>query len=127
MIKTKCVRDPASPDDGLRVLVTNGWPRGVPKDHVDVWWKELAPSKELLDDWRQERITWAEYEERYRAEMQVLASQVLITGMWYEFGDPELAIDGTLLCVEREPKDRENPTREERCHRHILKAMIEGG
>jgi len=126
MIKTKCVRDAASLHDGLRVLVTRTWPRGVPKEHVDSWWNELAPSAELLADWRQERITWAEYEERYRQEMDLCSSRVREFGVWcreaFKHGVPV-----TLLCVEREPKDPENPTREERCHRHILKAVIEGG
>ena len=116
MIKTKCVREPASPEDGLRVLVTRTWPRGLPQDAVDVWWKELAPSAKLLADWRQKRITWGEYEERYRLEMEALPAHILIQGFWnMDAFEQDVVI--TLLCVEAE----ENP----QCHRHILKAIIE--
>jgi len=115
MIKTKCVREPASPDDGLRVLVTNGWPRGVARHHVDVWWPQLGPSAELLADWRRGIITWEEYEERYEAEMCSLPARILREGISREDGRVVI----TLLCVEKEDDPH--------CHRHILKAMIEGG
>ena len=119
MIRTKCVYNAPEPEDGLRVLVTCGWPRLVKRSDVDVWWPQLGPSVELLADWRQEKITWEEYEERFRAEMAALPSRILIYGLWDQGCDAIQNEDITLLCVEHED--------EERCHRHILKRLIEGG
>lgn len=117
MIRTKCVYDPAKAEDGLRVLVTNGWPRRVKRRDIDVWWPQLGPSVELLTDWRQEKITWAEYKERFRDEMDGLASEILLIGLKeLEYDSGELTVI-TLLCVEHE----DNP----HCHRHILKKLIE--
>ena len=45
--------DPATPDDGIRVLVDRLWPRGVSKADasIDVWLKNVAPSPELRKAW----------------------------------------------------------------------------
>ena len=45
--KIKRIYEPAAKDDGLRVLVDRLWPRGVRKDKMDIWLKEIAPSAEL--------------------------------------------------------------------------------
>jgi uncharacterized protein YeaO (DUF488 family) len=49
MIKLKRAYEPASKDDGLRILVERLWPRGVSKQkaQIDLWLKALAPSTEL--------------------------------------------------------------------------------
>jgi len=44
MIKAKRVYDPPEPGDGVRVLVDRLWPRGVRREAVDVWMREVAPS-----------------------------------------------------------------------------------
>jgi|ERR1039458_6418527 uncharacterized protein YeaO (DUF488 family) len=45
MIKLKRTYEPATPDDGVRVLVERLWPREVKKTsaHLDEWAKEVAP------------------------------------------------------------------------------------
>ena len=30
-----------------RILIDRMWPRGITKDKIDFWFKEIAPSKEL--------------------------------------------------------------------------------
>ena len=50
--RTKRIYDPASPEDGFRLLTMRLWPRGVSKDKVSDWEKELGPSTELLGDYR---------------------------------------------------------------------------
>ena len=46
MIKTaKTVYDKPESSDGKRILVMRLWPRGVAKDKVDVWLKELGTEK----------------------------------------------------------------------------------
>lgn len=41
--------EPASPDDGLRILVDRLWPRGLSKEalKLDQWAKEIAPSNQV--------------------------------------------------------------------------------
>ena len=49
MIRIKRVYDEYSPGDGFRILIDKLWPRGVSKDnaHVDLWFKEIAPTDHL--------------------------------------------------------------------------------
>lgn len=65
---------------------------------------ELAPTEELLDDWRDDEITWEVYEDRFRelmAEREV--EQTL---------ERDLFADGTvLLCSEHQP---------DQCHRRLV-------
>lgn len=42
------------PEDGTRLLTMRYWPRGVPKDRFDTWFRELAPSASLLKRTRDE-------------------------------------------------------------------------
>jgi uncharacterized protein YeaO (DUF488 family) len=46
-IKLRRAYDPPEPGEQLRVLVDRLWPRGVGKDTVDLWLKDIAPSTEL--------------------------------------------------------------------------------
>ena len=106
---TKSVYAPREHGDGLRVLVTRFYPRGVKKGHFDRWARELAPSPELLGEYRDKKITWGEFADCYRAEIQ---------------GNPEnrnmmaelRTIDATLLCYEPEGTP---------CHRHLLREVIQ--
>ena len=45
----KRIYEPASPNDGLRVLVDRLWPRGLKKESAVLtsWMKEVAPSTVL--------------------------------------------------------------------------------
>ena len=113
MVKTKSIYDPVEESDGNRFLISRYWARGRSKEQLKLegWIRELAPSRELLQDWKNNIIIWQEYELRYCEEMksqkkfiQKLAS-VAATGTI------------TLLCFEKEY----NPL----CHRHLLKKLIE--
>jgi len=72
MVKTKCLYDPVGKSDGERILVTRYWPRGLSGERLSItdWLRNLAPSKELLRDWKNKRISWEEYTVRYHEEMQ---------------------------------------------------------
>ena len=52
-------------------LVDRLWPRGVRKDSLDIdgWLKDVAPSTELRRWFHRDRSEWAEFRERYRAEL----------------------------------------------------------
>jgi len=115
MVKTKCLYDPVGESDGERLLVTCYWPRGASKKRLSAQWlKNLAPSKELVRDWKKkkQKISWEEYTRRYHEEMR---SQSEAIG---ELANRAIGGTITLLCYERE----DNPC----CHRHLLKQLIEG-
>ena len=72
MILTKRVYEEASKKDGFRVLVDRLWPRGLTKEKakVDLWMKDIAPSDALRKAFHAEKVDWAEFERKYRAELK---------------------------------------------------------
>lgn len=70
-IQIKRVYEPASPEDGWRVLVDRLWPRGMTKQRAqaDLWLKEAAPSTELRRWFGHDPAKWDEFMRRYRAEL----------------------------------------------------------
>ena len=113
-IRTKRIYDPPSPEDGHRLLVMRVWPRGVRKEHVDAWDRGLAPSRELLTDLRSETIGWPAFVERFDEEMAHREESVAALAALRERVRSETV---TLLCWEADG---------ERCHRTLLKALVEG-
>lgn len=72
-IALKRAYEPASPDDGYRVLVDRLWPRGMSHAtlHYDLWEKELAPSTELREWYHLDPDhRWDEFATRYAAELR---------------------------------------------------------
>ncbi|NYI06681.1 DUF488 domain-containing protein [Allostreptomyces psammosilenae] len=65
------VYDEAEPGEGDRVLVDRLWPRGVAKDEAgwDRWLRDVAPSPELRRWYGHAPERFAEFAERYRAEL----------------------------------------------------------
>jgi uncharacterized protein YeaO (DUF488 family) len=72
MIKLKRAYEPASANDGLRILVERLWPRGVSKQKgkIDFWLKELAPSPELRTWYGHDPARWPQFRKRYQAELK---------------------------------------------------------
>lgn len=68
----KRVYEPVASTDGYRVLVDRLWPRGLSKEHaaLDHWAKALAPSNELRQWFGHKPEHWAEFEKRYREELE---------------------------------------------------------
>jgi uncharacterized protein YeaO (DUF488 family) len=56
---------------GQTFLVERLWPRGVRRDdlEMDGWLKDVAPSTELRRWFDHDPAKWAEFERRYRAEL----------------------------------------------------------
>jgi len=69
-VRVRRVYDPPEPADGHRVLVDRLWPRGVAKSAVHDWDKAVAPSTELRRWYGHEGGKFAEFRERYLAELQ---------------------------------------------------------
>lgn len=65
------VYDEIQPGEGLRILADRLWPRGVRKDdpRVGRWCKQIAPSTELRRWYDHQPQRFAEFAERYRAEL----------------------------------------------------------
>ncbi|HET7035707.1 MAG TPA: DUF488 family protein [Thermomicrobiaceae bacterium] len=80
MIQMKRIYEPASPEDGYRVLVDRLWPRGVKKTeaHLDAWDKDLAPSTELRKWYGHDPEKWPEFQARYRQELAQPESQHIL-------------------------------------------------
>ncbi len=71
-IRTKRVYEPASADDGYRVLVDRLWPRGITKAaaSVEEWARRLAPSQELRKWFAHSPERFEEFRRRYREELR---------------------------------------------------------
>ena len=110
-IRLKRIYDPPSPDDGRRILITRYWPRGVPKNAVDEYTTRVAPSRELLRQFKHEGLTWKEYVPRYRDEMRQPQAVTDIERL------AKLAESGTitLMCTCED---------ERRCHRSLLRGLL---
>ena len=71
-VRLKRAYEPASDEDGYRVLVDRLWPRGVSKKQaeLDVWEKELAPSSKLREWFGHEPGRFPEFRRRYIDELR---------------------------------------------------------
>ncbi|MER8843694.1 MULTISPECIES: DUF488 domain-containing protein [Mesorhizobium] len=70
-IAVKRVYETPGQADGQRVLVDRIWPRGVAKKDaaLTLWLKEIAPSDALRKWFGHEPARWAEFQKRYRGEL----------------------------------------------------------
>jgi uncharacterized protein YeaO (DUF488 family) len=108
IIKSKSIFEKQSEEDGYRICVMR-----FVRDYYryDLWLKELAPSIELLNDWKNERISWEEYKERYLNEIKGKKAAVK---KLMDLVEEKRVV--TLLCAEKEDKY---------CHRRLLKEYVE--
>jgi len=107
MVKIKRVYDPPESSDGTRILVMRLWPRGIRREQVDEWNRDVAPSVDLLHAFKRGGLPWNRY----------------VKGYWREIA-PE-AVDAlrrrarretiTLLC---------SCPDENHCHRGLLRDAI---
>ena len=92
-----------------RVLVMRRWPRGIRKDAVDHWMRDLAPSDPLLAAYLADELPWDGFAERYEAELATRPEALA------EVVEVARASGVTLLCGSH-PEDR--------CHRTLLAAHV---
>ena len=117
-VHTRRWDEPAGRDEGLRLLVMRYRPRGVSKadETWNEWWPHLGPSRELhaaVYGKIGEGIPWTTYRNRYRTEM--LSQRENIQALARRVAAGETI---TLLCSSA-------CLRESRCHRSLLREMIE--
>lgn len=72
MLKLKRAYEEPTQADGYRVLVDRLWPRGLKKEKakLNLWMKDVAPSKELRRWYGHDTEKWEEFRMRYREELQ---------------------------------------------------------
>src|SRR5574338_497392 len=114
MIKTKSIYKPKEDEDGLRILITRFYPRGVRKDHFDQWLRELAPTKELLKDYKEGKVSQTQFKTRFLKQMNSDDASMQTIQTLSKLAKKSSV---TLLCYEPD---------EEFCHRHLLADMIKG-
>jgi uncharacterized protein YeaO (DUF488 family) len=110
-IVTKRIYEPSAASDGHRVLIMRLWPRGIRKERVDAWLKDLGPVPTLLREFLDERITWEEYVPRYLAGLARPEAQAAIAEVRRQARNGRV----TLLC---------GCADEARCHRSLLRAYL---
>ncbi len=71
-MKIKRIYEPASDDDGYRVLVDRLWPRGIKKEtaKLNEWAKDIAPSNELRKWFGHDSKLFDEFKSRYIKELE---------------------------------------------------------
>ncbi len=111
MIHTKRVYDPPGRTDGARVLVMRLWPRGIRKDRVDLWLKEIGPVVPLLRAYRDGKLGWAEYRRRYLAGLERPEAREAVARV------RGLARKGPVILLCGCPD-------ETRCHRSLLRTYL---
>lgn len=103
-----------------RVLITRYWPRGLKRERVDAWWRDLAPSESLLAEYHDGATGWDNFAARYYLQQHggpVADMAAVVESFIADFG----AV--TLLCVERCPRDGHDET-DIRCHRRLLRELL---
>jgi uncharacterized protein YeaO (DUF488 family) len=77
-VRIKRAYEPAARSDGYRVLIDRLWPRGVSRDeaHLDEWARELAPSAKLRSWFGHDPARFAEFRQRYSAELAAQKSKL---------------------------------------------------
>ncbi len=113
MIKTKSIYDPIEEEDGVRVLITRYYPRGVKKSSFDLWIRALSPSRGLLSEYRDGKMDWEEFEKRFTEEF---TSGEESMGEIIRLREMSSRGTVTLLCYEREGN----------CHRFRVRDLITG-
>ena len=117
-IRTRRWDDAEEEGDGFRLLITRYRPRGISKaeETWDEWWPRLGPSKELhaaVYGKKGMPIGWEAYRARYLAEMRLEKETIAELAKRVSGGETI-----TLLCSSA-------CVREARCHRSLLKELIE--
>jgi uncharacterized protein YeaO (DUF488 family) len=111
-ITTKSIFQPADEGDGLRVLITRYYPRGVRKTHFDYWIQALAPSRDLLLQYKEGKVGWSEFKTNFLAEIRDNNDSLDAIHALNDYGRSEKI---TLLCYEKAG----NP-----CHRHLVRDVV---
>lgn len=102
-LTVKRVYDPPAPGDGTRILVDRLWPRGISKDKVDLWLKDIAPSDALRHEFHGHPDRWDEFRAAYAAELGSAAARAALATL-----DRKLAEGSVALLYAARDETRNN-------------------
>jgi uncharacterized protein YeaO (DUF488 family) len=111
-VLAKSIYEPPAPEDGLRVLTTNYWPRGIAKSKIDVYKRILSPNRDALRAYKAGEVPWPDYAKQYLELMQGEEQQ-------REIADLAALAEiqpVTILCICKDDTE---------CHRRLLRELIE--
>ena len=112
MFAEKSVYQPATEDEGVRVLVMRTWPRGISLGRVDVWLKELGPLPELLRALEARRLSWPAFADAYLDQLATRPASIEALATVRELERSSSKV--TLFCHEQLPP----------CHRFLLLDLL---
>jgi uncharacterized protein YeaO (DUF488 family) len=115
LIRTKSIYDKGSAEDGLRVLVTRYWPRGVRKGLVDKWLKGLGTPVELIKAWKAGGMGWDEFASTYSSYLGSVEGRAALDELRTIMKGEKKSV--TLLCTCKAGN---------KCHSLLLKRALEG-
>ncbi|MDG6998609.1 MAG: DUF488 family protein [Nitrososphaerota archaeon] len=109
---TKSIYEARAASDGTRVLVSRFYPRGVKRNHFDLWIREASPEPDLLKKYKKGSLNWMEFSKRFKEQLKSSPESQAAIDKLVELGRERQV---TLLCYERQG---------EHCHREIVKAAV---
>jgi uncharacterized protein YeaO (DUF488 family) len=112
-LSTKSIYEEKKSSDGIRILITRYYPRGVKKDRFDLWLCGASPTRQLLKEYKAGAIDWKEFSRKFRAQLKNLEESKEAINRIFELSRNSYV---TLLCYEKEG---------ENCHRTIVKSVVE--
>ncbi len=118
MIKTKkSIKSAKGPEDGTRILITRYVPRYIKKkdqkNHWDKWLIDLLPSKALHKQYKNGKISWDVFSQRFRDEIR---NNEWSMELCRQLAKERLNKNITLLCFEDD---------EHLCHRSLVRKICE--
>lgn len=114
-LKTKSIKKPRLPDDGLRISIMSRHTLndGVTRDGeitdetFDMWWRELAPPPQLIGAYYNRGLPWQDFERDFKIFLCLPHIQARLRSLIALARDSSV----TILCIEPTP---------ERCHRRLV-------
>ena len=113
-LKTKSIYEAKEPSDGIRVLITRYYPRGIKKSHFDLWSRHASPETALLKRYKNGEIDWKEFSKEFKKQMRTSPESKKAIEELMELLKKEKTV--SLLCYEKEGLN---------CHRYIVKALVD--
>lgn len=95
---------------GLKISISLTNPKWFDIKDIDYWFRDLAPTKELLYDYKYKGISWKEYTDRYLLHLKSMKCRMAIKELEYLLKQGNI----TIYCHEKF----------DNCHRHILAQLF---
>jgi uncharacterized protein YeaO (DUF488 family) len=111
-VKTKSIYDPAELEDGVRVLITRYYPRGVKRDRFQRRIIALSPSRGLLSSYRHGEKGWDQFSTAFLSELRANPESLEAIRSLHALSQVQ---DVTLLCYERAGAP---------CHRYLVRDLV---